>query len=175
MPDAAAQLHSTIPPELKAILVQQLADWGVAAVRSGWRRWWYTFSRIDKQEALYKWYLKEFVGHFSTIEALVQLVPLTGSLGVDRFLLWPELDQETRRSADKPNDAERDRQPPLPRKLKATELLTHPLGNNRLFAVEGAAGVGKTTMARALADFGTSSSPKAQVMLPLDLDENKHV
>ena len=158
MPDAAAQLHSTIPPELKAILVQQLVDWGVAAVRSGWRRWWYAFRKIDKREALYKWYLQELVEHFSTIEALDQLVPFTGSLGVDRFLLWPELEGESRRSADKQNSAVQDGEPLLPRKLKATELLTHPLSNKRLFAVEGAAGVGKTTMARALARFAAKQT-----------------
>ncbi len=158
MPNAVAQLYSTIPPELKAILVQQLVDWGVAAVRSVWRRWWYTFRRIDKQEALYKWYLKEFVEHFSTIEALDQLVPFTGSLGVDRFLLWPELEGESRRSADKQNSAVQDGEPLLPRKLKATELLTHPLSNKRLFAVEGVAGVGKTTMARALARFAATQA-----------------
>ena len=158
MPNAVAQLYGTIPPELKAILVQQLVDWGVAAVRSRWRRWWYTFRRIDKKEALYKWYLKEFVEHFSTIEALDQLVPFTGSLGVDRFLLWPELEGESRRSTDKQNSAVQDGEPLLPRKLKATELLTHPLSNKRLFAVEGVAGVGKTTMARALARFAAKQT-----------------
>ncbi|WP_287418065.1 HEAT repeat domain-containing protein [Oceanithermus sp.] len=102
--------------------------------------------------------MQELVEHFSTIEALDQLVPFTGSLGVDRFLLWPELEEESRRSADKQNSAVQDGGPLLPRKLKATELLTHPLSNKRLFAVEGAAGVGKTTMARALARFTSAQT-----------------
>jgi len=151
---AVAHLYSAIPPELRAALSQKLAEWGVHAYEEARS----TVQEINEQEALYKWYLEEFVEHFSTIEALDQLVPFTGSLGVDRFLLWPELEEETRRSADKQNSAVQNGEPLLPRKLKATELLTHPLNNKRLFAVEGAAGVGKTTMARALARFAATQT-----------------
>ncbi len=151
---AVTHLYNAIPTELRAVIYQKLVDWGVHAFEEAQS----TAQEINEQEALYKWYLKEFVEHFSAIEVLDQLVPFTGSLGVDRFLLWPELDKETRGSADKPNDAEQDRKPPLPRKLKATQLLTHPLSNKRLFAVEGAAGVGKTTMARALARFAATQT-----------------
>lgn len=157
MPDtAAAQLYSAIPPELRAILVQQLLNSGVAAVSWGWRRWWYALRRINRQDVLYRQHLKQFVSHFSTIATPTRLVPFTGSLDVDRFLLWPELDEEIRsRTAE---HAEPDREPSLPQKLKATELLTHPLSNNRLFVVEGEAGVGKTTMARALAHLAAKKA-----------------
>ena len=149
MLDAAAQLYSAIPPELKAILVQQLLNSSVAAVLWGWRRWWYALCRINRQDVLYKQYLNQFVSHFSTIATPMHLVPFTGSLDADKFLLWPELDEEIRsKTAERPEPG---RESSLPRKLKATGLLTHPLSNNRLFVVEGEAGVGKTTMARALA------------------------
>jgi len=142
------------PPELRAVLSQKLVEWGAHAFEEARS----TVQGVNKQEALYKWYLEEFIEHFSTIKALDQLAPFTGSLGVDRFLLWPELEGESRRSADKQNSAVQDGEPLLPRKLKATELLTHPLSNKRLFAVEGAAGVGKTTMARALARFAAKQT-----------------
>ena len=151
---AAANLYNAIPPELRAVLSQKLVEWGAHAFEEARS----TVQGVNKQEALYKWYLKEFVEHFSTIKTLDQLVPFTGSLGVDRFLLWPELEGESRRSADKQNSAVQDGEPLLPRKLKATELLTHPLSNKRLFAVEGVAGVGKTTMARALARFAATQA-----------------
>lgn len=130
------------------MIYQKLVEWDVHAFEEARS----TVQKINEQDALYKWHLERFVEHFSTIETIDQLVLFTGSLGVDRFLLWPELDEETHRSAEKPNGVNRNREPPLPRKLKATVWLTHSL-SERLFAVEGAAGVSKTTMPRVLARF----------------------
>ena len=118
---AAANLYNAIPPELRAVLSQKLVELGAHAFENARG----TVQEINEQETLYKWYLEEFVEHFSTIEALDQLVPFTGSLGVDRFLLWPELEGESRRSADKQKQRRTRRGASAPTKTQSNRA-AHP-------------------------------------------------
>ncbi|NPA72348.1 MAG: hypothetical protein GXO35_05915, partial [Gammaproteobacteria bacterium] len=110
------------------------------------------------QDNLLKAYLKNAAEHFGAIAAPKGLVPFTGALNIDRYLLWPELDERKLENIR----ADEDKQVELnetPKRYPARDLLIRPL-SERLFAVEGEAGVGKTTMAHAIMHFAAAESLK---------------
>ena len=130
---------------------QVLLDLLTSKFKSVLRNEWQQLRESLDQERFYRKYLEKFLEYYGSIPELTHDLPFTGTLSVEDYVLWPVLEVEPWQESDE----EEWRSQAVP----ARELLSG-IPSAHVFAIEGEAGVGKTTLAHTLVHHAARESLK---------------
>ena len=127
-----------VPAWLIEILAVKFVEAGISMAQSQIRK-------LPAVESLKK-YLDYVKSQLETIPYKIPCPTRHAALSVETFFLWPQLAASRKREENR-GAAKKEA---LPERIPAEDLLFSPPAGKNLFAVEGPAGVGKTTLARSL-------------------------
>jgi len=159
-----------VPPWLAAVIAEKFLEASVSHAQN-------LLENLPPTEGQIKNYLHHTARPLETIPYKIPCPARNAGLAVETFFLWPRLDVARQR---KENEEEFKRET-LPERILAQDLLFSPPAGKNLFAVEGPAGVGKTTLARSLVYWAATEALKlldgkheaarlARPLLPIYLD-----
>ncbi len=159
-----------VPPWLAAVIAEKFLEAGVSLAQN-------LRKNLPPSEDQIKSYLHSTARQLETIPYKIPCPARNAGLAVETFFLWPRLDVARQR---KENEEEFKRET-FPERILAQDLLFSPPAGKNLFAVEGPAGVGKTTLARSLVYWAATETLKlldgepeaarlARPLLPIYLD-----
>jgi len=128
-----------VPAWLVSIIVEKFLEAGISLIQN-------LRENLPPSEDQIKSYLHSTAQQLETIPYKIPCPSRNAGLAVETFFLWPQLDVARQR---KEIEEEPERET-LQARILAQDLLFSPPAGKNLFAVEGPAGVGKTTLARSL-------------------------
>ena len=159
-----------VPAWLATIIIEKFSEAGVSLAQN-------LRKNLPPSEEQIKSYLHSTAQQLETIPYKIPCAARSAGLAVETFFLWPQLDVARQR---KEIEEEPERET-LQARILAQDLLFSPPPGKNLFAVEGPAGVGKTTLAQSLVYWAAVETLKflnkkpeasrlARPLLPLYLD-----
>ena len=159
-----------VPAWLAAVIAEKFLDASVLHAQN-------LLKNLPPSGEQIKSYLHHTTRQLETIPYKIQCPARNAGLAVETFFLWPQLDVASQRRENE----EEPKRKTLPERILAQDLLFSPPAGKNLFAVEGPAGVGKTTLARSLVYWAATETLKfldrklepprlARPLLPIYLD-----
>ncbi len=157
-----------VPAWLVPIVVEKFLEAGISLVQN-------LRENLPPSKEQIKSYLHSTAQQLETIPYKIPCAARSAGLAVETFFLWPRLDVARQRKENE------HKQETVRERILAQDLLFSPPAGKNLFAVEGPAGVGKTTLAQSLVywaavetlkflDRKREASRLARPLLPLYLD-----
>jgi len=139
-----------IPAWLASVIADKLFDAGIAAARD-------QLKELPPTEDQLKKYIINTKSKVETIPRKISCVNRNADLHSETFFLWPKLEAESKEQNESLGIARKER---LQEPIEAQDLLFRPPPGKTLFAIEGPAGVGKTTLARSLVYWAAKETLK---------------